>query len=430
MVQPANRRLVTEAALSAFINDPNNSLFPLDSTDTKTVRADSTTGAMAPPIENRVSEIAESIYDSELTAKKILPHQITGAIASGGFDIVVATTPQGNVRFPVKLAADVSRFRVHIRNYSYADGIGYSGDVALTGLWWGEGRYNINSDIDGGFKSTPQKIANSAVLSSTVEWVSDWITPTTAKKGVDHIISIGWSTGVGAPPKIVTSWTKHWRNANASDASALSPSLTSGAGNGAPFDVWLECEVPEKTESIAFIGDSITVGDMHQQSFPRRYAMAHDIWPVVFGHFGARLNDWGSGSINRWTRYGSVSVDGTILLCGINDILADANTNDLKNGTNSVLARIREHLGTRNFLATILPCNSAQMTAPREAIRISHNNWLLGTYRSGIYGTFDFARAVMVPTNPALMIPEYTWDGTHLSDSGSVQIASAIPHLV
>lgn len=361
-------------------------------------------------------------------AKKTAPHQVTGVIASTAFPIDVATTPQGTVRYPVKFAAPVTRFRVHVRNYSYGDAAGYAGTVNLTGLWWGEGRYNLNSELDGGFKATPTQINAAATLAGTAEWVSGWVT-VNASHGTDYLLSLGWTTpGTGAPSKIVSNWTRRWVSTDATHASQTAPSLSGGNGNGGMFDVWLECEIPASTPTVAFVGDSITVGDMHEQSYPRRYALAHDVWPLVFGHYGGSLGDWGSGSTDRWTRYGAVQADAALLMCGVNDIFSDATLNDLKNRTNAVWSRMRQYLTQRVFVSTILPSNAATMTTARETIRTGHNDWLI-RMRSGIWGSFDLARTVVSPSNSAQMTAAYTWDGTHLSELGSVQITTAIPHL-
>lgn len=359
-------------------------------------------------------------------ATKTVPHQVTGVLAASAFPIVVASVPQGTARYPVKFAAPVARFRVHIRNFSYADATGYTGTVNLTGLWWGKGAYNIDSFLNGAYQATPTQINGAATLSGTTEWVSGWIT-VNANEGDEHLLSIGWTTpGSGAPVNIVSNWTQHWRTTSATDAGSTAPTLTAQAGPGAPFDIWLECDIPAAIPVVAFVGDSITIGDMYSQSFPHRYGQAHRVWPIVFGHFGGRLSDWGSGSTDRWTRYGAVSTDATVLMCGINDIGADATLNDLKTRFGVVAARIRTHLGPRVFVATVLPTNGDPTTGGRETIRANYNAWLAYP-RSGINGTFDTARTVSATSST--LTTAYTWDGIHPSQLGAIQLAAAIPHL-
>lgn len=362
-------------------------------------------------------------------ATKVVPHQVTGPVVSGSY-VDIATTPEGTARYPVALAAPVSRFRVHIRNYSYADGTGYTGTVNLTGLWWGEGNYNLDSALDGTFKAAPTQVQGAAAINGSTEWVSGWI-DVNATKGTDYILSIGWSTvGVtGAATRIVSNWTRHWRTTSAANASQQAPTLTGQAGPNAPFDVWLECEIPAATPVVAFVGDSITVGDMHGSSFPRRYGLTHDVWPAVYAAVGARLQDWGSGSLDRWTRYGTVNADAIVLLCGVNDIQTDATLNDTKFRTNAVVTRIRTYLGKRIFAGTILPVNNTtNMTTARNTVRENYNAWITFP-RNGVLAAFDLAKAVASTTNSAQMVAAYTWDGLHLSELGSAQVANAIPHL-
>lgn len=370
-----------------------------------------------------IQKIADATVDP--AAKKTVPHQVTGVLASSAFPIDVATTAQGTARYPVKFAAPVTRFKVHIRNYSYGDATGYTGNVALTGLWWGEGRYNLDSYLDGAFTAAPTQINGASTISGTTEWVSGWIT-VNADAGTDHLLSLGWSTSTGAPTNIVSSWTRRWVSTSAANASQQAPTVTGSDGPGAPFDIWLECEIPASTPVVAFIGDSITVGNMYDQSFPTRYGQAHRAWPVVFGHFGGRLSDWGTGSTDRWTRFGSVAADAVVLMCGINDVGADATLNDLKNRFNNVRARIVTYLGTRIFVATLLPTNGDTTSGGRETVRANYNAWLK-FMRSGINGTLDTARTVSATSST--LTTAYTWDGTHLSADGAVQVAAAIPHL-
>lgn len=378
-------------------------------------------------LETAVNELVD-----EQTATQVVPLQVTGQLAATAFPISAASYPQGTVRYPVKFPVEVSRIRVHVRNQSYVStgATGFTGDIALTGLWWGEARMNLDSFVDGGFKASPGQIAGPGNMPTNAdEWVSPWAT-VNAPAGVDHLISLGWSITSNPPTNLVANWTRHWRSTSAANAGQQAPALTAGGGTGAPFDVWIECEISAHVPKVAFIGDSITIGDMYTQCFPLRYGLTHKVWPIVFGHFGGGLTDWGSGSIGRWTKFGAaLGVDATLIMCGVNDILLNASDNDMKNRMTATMARVRTYLGPRIFFGTIMPTNSVNMTAPREAVRVSHNTWMT-FFRAGSEGTIDMAKAVATPGTPSQYLAAYTWDGTHPNEAGAVQLANAIPHLI
>lgn len=387
---------------------------------------------MVQPLEKRLvteATLADKVQEALDTPRlKVVPYQVTGPMLSTGWPVVAGANAQGSVRYPVKFHADVKRFRVHIRNFSYADNLGYDGAINLNGMWWGRARYNIDSNVDGGYQSTPSKIQDAVVLTNGAnEFITDWI-ETESRLGRDYLLSLGWSTPAqNAPLNLVSNWTQHWRSAVASDASAAAPSLTEGGGNGAPFDIWIECEIAEDVPVIAFVGDSITIGNMYNECFPYRYALLNNCWSVLYGHWGGSLNDWGNGSINRWTRYGAFKCDAVFVLLGINDINLDATSNDMKNRFAATLARARNNLTERVFAGTVLP--SVGQTTARNNIRLGHNDWLF-KYRQGLHGAVDLAR--LVGTDEDISIPRtgWLWDSTHPSIIGHVNIAQAIPHLV
>lgn len=380
-------------------------------------------------LDNTLASLQAQI-DGGSTTKKIVPHQVTGILASDAFPIDVATTPQGSVRYPVRFAAHVTRFRVHVRNYSYGNAAGYTGTVSLTGLWWGEARYELNGDLDGGYLAAPTQINGAATINGTTEWVSGWVN-VNAQPGYEWLLSLGWTTGAGAPTKIVSNWTRHWRTTNPSHASSTVPPVGVVENeSGAPFDIWLECEVAATTPTVAFVGDSITVGNMHSKSFPVRYGQAHRIWPIVFAQFGGTLAQWATNDA-RWTRYGPVQVDSAVLLMGINDVDFGRSTNDLKFGLYDVHARIRQNLGARVMFSTLLPTNSSHTTGPKGTVRTEFNDWVMQRFPVGAAGTVDLAKAIAQPANPLLPVASYVDSGgIHLTAAGAVQVANAIPHLI
>lgn len=391
MVQPAEKRLVTEARLEDAIYEY------LDEAETKT---------------------------------KIVPHQVTGPMASSAWPVTAGASKQGAARYPVKAPVSVNRFRIHIRNFSYADNNGYLGKVQLESIFWGKARYNIDSSIDGGFQLAPVQIQNSVALPADgTEWVSGWI-ESPIEQGTDYLLSLGWSTPAsGGALNLVSNWTRNFVSAAAADASiASNTGFSSNSGTDAPFDIWLECEIDASVPVVAYVGDSITVGDMHENCWARRHALQHQIWPAIFGHFGGGLTDWGNGSIERWTHYGSFQADAALVLCGTNDIGSGGSTNDLKNRSNATMNRIRQYLTRRIFFATILPRSDASWTPVMETIRVSHNNWLM-LFRSGMLGTVDFARPMASPTDYAVPLSGMLWDNIHPSLAGHVRMADYLPNL-
>lgn len=393
MVQPSDKRLVTESkledAIDEFVNRPQY---------------------------------------------KIVPHQISGGLASTALPIDTSVKNQGTSRFPVRFPAPVNRFRVHIRNFSYCDNQGYVGSVKLKNMYWGRAGYSIDSVVDGSFSATPLQIAGEVNLpSNTDDWVSDWVN-IPAEQGTEYLLSLGWDASTwDAPVKIVTGWNLSMFNSTAADAGALAPTLTRNEGPNSPFDIWLECEIDSDVPVVGFVGDSITVGDMYT-SFPRRYGLAHRIWPVIFGHFGGMLNDWANGSINRLTHFGPIQADAFFVLAGINDVLWGATTNDLKNRSTTLLSRIEANFTSRVFFSTLLPVISTHpdMTTPRNTVRMDHNTWLRNDYRKGFAGVIDLGNIMAQPTDLTWALDRYlnSSDKIHPVSIGHIHIANHIPHLV
>ncbi len=368
-------------------------------------------------LQSTIDDIAVRIGS---TSGQVKSAPLALTCAAGG--TVVDTAPARTVRYPFQIPVAAQRFRVHFGNRNDRTGTLYPGAVSFTGLWLGEAAYTAG-EMNGAMATAPAALEGAFVTPSNgSEWVSPWYDRDVAD-GVNYLLSAGYTNAGGQ--------TNHagqggaFVSTNPADASVLAPALS--RVQQAPFDVWIEFEIPDDVPIIAALGDSLTAGTAAtlpvHDSWPMPYAAMHKVWPAHFAHHGSDMAGWTSGDDWRWTKYGDIDYDAVIWALGGNDISGGIDLATAQARFAALHPKVVNFLSSRIFLATIMPRNN--WSPAIEAIRVAYNEWLFQR-PLGAEAVVDFAKSVEASVG-VLRADYVSGDGVHLKTIGYAQNALAIP---
>lgn len=362
-----------------------------------------------------VSSGAGAGSDGVASGFKNVAFPLTQQSAGGTESISNAT-----VRFPVQPGVGSNRARLHIQNWNYYTGIKLAGEVSFTGAWFGRA-------AGGNFISPPAKVLNAFTTPSDGdEYVSPWF-PVDVAPGAYNLLSVGFTNASGQSN--AQSIAGCYRSASSADA-ALSTGFTNTASSNAPFDVWLELEVPADTNVVAGFGDSNTVGTgttlpVHD-AWISKYCRTIGALPYFMAVHGATSNSWNSAEKNAWAHYASsAKPDSIVYFLGQNDLQDGVTLAELQAKVGEVLPVVRELLSENVYAATLTPANNK--SAAVNTLRRSFNSWLK-TKPLGFKDCFDFSAAVS--DDDATIRASDNYDGLHMLTSGHTKLAAKIPSSV
>lgn len=315
------------------------------------------------------------------SALKRVPLVLTAATGTGE-----DSTAGGAIRFPAHYGADITRWRLHVRNHNYASGTNYGSGGTVTGVWFGAG-------WDGAFTAAPAKVAGAvSIPTSGADAVTPWIS-TPIPAGVQHMVSVGW-TAPTSSPKVLTPGGG-WRSTSSASASAQSGSGYSAAV-WMPFDWWIEAETAATTPTVAGYGDSITAGTgtsiVLQDSWLSQYARTIGALPVHYAYPGSGMVLWTNPADPKWTRWADLPLaDAVIHFMGQNDLGTAETAAVMRERFEATMPMVKAHISPNVSVATITP--SAGKTAAQNTVRREHATYLR-TLPLGVRDLFDFAAAV------------------------------------
>lgn len=320
-----------------------------------------------------------------------------------------------SVRWPIKYAVPLNRWRLHIRNTNFANGNVYSGAINITGVWVGPGSNGV-------FTSTPVKVHGAFSTpangdDSATAWISESI-----PQDIDYMVSIGFTAG--ATQTIAINQGGSWRSASSADASAI----TSGAVKylNSPLDVWLEAEVAAATPILGGFGDSMTVGTNSTlpvfDSWLSKYCRDTGALPYHLAQHGSAAANWSDGNHPKWHRWDDLTKpDAVIDFLGQNDIKDGVTLSALQSDFLKVLELVREQLSTTVYAATITPADAK--TGPMNDVRLSYNTWLK-TLPGLVRDCLDFAG--VVTDVDGTLNDAYNADGIHLNTAGNTALSEYV----
>lgn len=330
------------------------------------------------------------------------------ALTVGGAWALWDRSLTGGVRIPVRFAAQVHRYRVHLRNWTTRTGVPGSAAVSVPGVWIG-GR-------SGSRITSPVQIASG--LSSTGEdMVTPWVT-TPLEADTDYMLAFTHSSTAQTLMMVGGCWTTTTGNATAA--------VDGTAHSRAPLDVWIEAEVAPGVPVVAAFGDSLSSGITSTipvyDSWLSQWCRTNGALPVHYTGSGYTMDIWASDSHAAWTRWQALDrPDACFFAMGSNDVFgAGATLEGLQAKHAAALVQVRKFVSPAVYDLTILPRTS--VTGAAETLRRSYNAWLS---RSGARDRFNIIPAVS--TDDETLMPAYDVDGIHLNTAGYAAIAGAVP---
>jgi len=321
------------------------------------------------------------------------------------------------IRTPVDFAAEIPRFRVHMRNINPRFGLVQAANpVAITGLWIGP------QGSAGKWTGTPTQVSSGFTLNAAGdEYVSGWIAyPMTA--ATSYLLGYGFTATAAATTQVIGG---NYYTTAASDAGNNAAS-TSAVQGVAPLDVWLEAEVPASTAVIAVVGDSLSSGvgatlpvrDSVVSQYCRTLGNAV---PIHYAASGDTLSNWTDDAQYKWTRWTGMSApDAVLMAMGSNDIFLSDNLAQTQADWEAVAAVARKRLTPNLYATTILPRDA--VTGSMETTRRSFNAWL----KDGTHARDVFDIVPGVSTDDETLVPALQADGIHLTTAGYALNAAAI----
>lgn len=349
-------------------------------------------------------------------ALKRVPLILTAATGSGE-----DSTGAGAIRFPLHYGAEVTRWRMHIRNHNYASGISFGSGGTVSGLWFGRG-------WDGAFTGAPTQVSGPLTIPTDgSEVVTPWIS-TPIEADVRQMVSVGWTSPTSSP-KVLTPGGA-WRSSSSGSAPGQS-----GSGYAVawwiPFDWWIEAETSPTTPTVAGYGDSITAGTGTtlpvNDSWLSQYARSIGALPVHYAYPGSGMSLWMSPADAKWTRWADFPLaDAVIHFMGQNDLGTAASAAVMRDRFETTMPMIKAHISPNVSVATITP--HAGKTSAQNAIRRQHATYLR-TLPLGVRDLFDFAAAVS--SDDTSLRPEFKGgtggtDELHPNTAGAAAMAAAV----
>lgn len=340
------------------------------------------------------------------------------ALSATASNSTTTTQAAGTVRLPLRYAATIQRFRLHVSNRLERGDLNIAGAVNLTGIWFGG-----HAPGSAAFSAAPTQLHGASTLPADgTEWVSPWL-PARVEKNSDYLLSVGFTTA-GQSSALATAGG--WVSAS----STVGPQQD-GTGfslvNAVPLSWWIEAEVPAAVPVLAGFGDSNTVGTGTTlevfDSWLSQHCRTVGALPLHQAYPGTAMSEWRYATWlwERWDAY--ARADAVLVAIGQNDLEAGITVAEMQARLGDMVPELLEHVAPVIHLATITPTS----TKPSEinTVRQGYNDYLL-TGPHGAHDWFDFAAAVDDGTGTALG-PTYAHsDGLHMVTAGHTALAQSI----
>lgn len=352
---------------------------------------------------------------------KLVPLAVTLGHGGSAYGQASAT-----VRYPLEWAAPIYRGRIHIRNINPRENQVFTGSVSFPqGIYVGDA-----SAWDGTATNLKQVVSPFTTASNGDEWVSD-VVEFDFQPGSKHILSASYVASGTVVNNAGACWT-------ATGQVAESTAGTWVQGVMAPFDVWIEAEVPGNTPVVAVIGDSLSAGTSStlpvHDSVMSQYMRKLGGLPIHYAHVGDTMNSYNGGGTagsetykkTRWL--GLAKPDAVLFAIGSNDMFGGgASLATCQSRFATLLAWVKANLSPNVYLSTITLRDAE--TGAKEDVRRSYNTWLKGKIVPGgdARAVFDFVPAISA--DDETIIPALNGDGIHLNTAGYAAEAAVLRNL-
>lgn len=327
----------------------------------------------------------------------------------------------GAVRFPLRFAARIQRYRVHIVNINPRFGA-FGASKYISGVWMG-----TPSGTAGGAAAWLPRIGAPGQISAISDGEpNEYITPwnsTPLEANTDYLLSFGYS-GTGTAEM----------NVGGAYVSPIRDDAYNNSGTGswtratrAPFSVWIEAEVAPDVPVVAAFGDSLSSGVGATlpvyDSWLSRWCRDNGALPVHYTASGDTMAGWGDPTHYKWQRWQHLSrPDAVVHAMGSNDVFAAGRTlAELQTRRAASMTLLRTLVSPTIYSATIMPRDA--VTGDQEDLRRSYNDWLKLT-PDAARDVFDFSAAIS--DNDESINPGFNADGIHLNTAGYAALAASV----
>lgn len=381
----------------------------------------STTGTWGGWVKPSAGGGSTPVESAAASGNKMVPLVLTAGHGGTTYGQTSAT-----VRYPMEWAAPIYRGRVHIRNINPRENQVFTGAVNFPqGLYVGDA-----TTWDGTATNLTQVAAPFSTAENGGDWVSDVIEFDFLPDS-KHILSASYVASATVVNNSGACWT-----ATGQVAESTAGTWTQGAM--APFDIWIEVEVPESTPVVAVVGDSLSAGTSStlpvHDSVMSQYMRKLGGLPIHYAHVGDSMNSYNGGGAagsetykkTRWAHL--ARPDAVLFALGSNDMFGgNASLATCQSRFATTLAWAKSALSPNVYLSTITP-RDAEIGA-KEDIRRSYNVWLKGKTSPGgdARAVFDFVPAIS--SDDETIIPALNGDGIHLNTAGYAAEMETLRHL-
>lgn len=374
--------------------------------------------------DGRVPDWALAAWGKRMGVKSV-GVALTGADGSSSVDTRTAV----GSRVPFKFGFDVLDFRVHIHNNNNRYVFNYTGALAFDGVAYGAHDMGATGTHTGKYLGAPTALASGFSTSATgaTEWVSPWAgTEIPANK--EMLLSYGYTCAAQNNASTLAGSYQSANNASwnaVEDAGAI-------VSNHTPCDIWIEVKVAGNVPVVAYLGDSLTVGNAARfpvyDSYPMQHARANGHIPVMYSHSGSTMEGWSAAPTSlRFTKWSAMAKpDALVWSLGRNDIFASGvDVATLRSRFATLYPIITGVTSTNLYLTTVLP--SLDASAPAEAVRRAWNTVLSEELPGNAVMAFDLGKAVESSTVGVL---DSRWSASpgdiHLNRQGYALCAKTI----
>lgn len=373
----------------------------------------------------------------------VAKRSLTGLMhTNGGLGGSVATTlsaaTAGSYRFIVNLPFAVTRWRLHLRNWEYAQTAKTA--ATLTQLIAGfHAPLTTGTGLDtGDFQgSSATTIVNSnqTIPGSATYYTAPWVNTVGATPdGVNQLmLGVGYTFGSSTALQTGAGRAWHWTNST----SAVNPATAASGSTQqyVPFDYRIEYEVATRRKVTLVIGDSIHEGISGSNSA----LVSTPIWRNAFETWAARTNriiinlslagialtHYATTPATNyiWQRRDLTAhpIDEIIIAAGSNDFASSRTLAQMQADVLTILTYLRTTLG---LTAPIYFASLLARGATGDAVRLTYHEWIsqLPFATAGVIDLNGITRG----TSAQAIWAEYESDSIHPSWYGNKAITGEL----
>lgn len=327
---------------------------------------------------------------------------------------------------PFDVAADVSAWRIHLRNTNDRTTNTITGSLSIVEIGIGEMAVGTNGEDTGNIVAGTYKTIQAAALTSSAgsEFVTAFVTDYPMSASKRYVIRYGFTAPTGQMVNYLEggSWTITGGTAS---LNADAPAMT--ITNRTPLDLWMEVEVDWTTRIEALLADSLGVGQgaalpVYNSWFARR-ARREGFIPMFFAHAGSRFSEWTNAAHIKIRKYSLPSYkiakpDRLNVGMGSNDLFAEDKT----------VAQMLEVMGQSLPLVMAVTTEEVVFTTvlprldpadPNEVERKAWNEYLMMNLPWRAIAVYDIASAFTDGTGGVLLEKYRTAPSDiHMNDAG------------